>query len=393
MRPESELALEPANDGPRIRLNAGSVIVTAAKHGGHLYVQTKDVSVSVVGTVFLVNAEQAGSRVAVIQGEVQVQQGATSRKLAPGEQVASNPLMESHPVPEEIAWSRHAEEHLALLQRSAANATPELLFEAGTVKPDPEENPFAGFSCRGVDGVLTNGMAVRNPPEYPIAPPAPLGRCVGSASLRTLLSLTYDARGERIIVDNDSGQFYRIEAKAEFPSTTTKEQLLQMLRNFVIDRFKLRVHRKIEEGAGYILQVAKNGVKFKEASGEEDTSQFVVRGSPVALPKGGQTLPWVIKANLRMSSLVRFLSGVPTAGMPIIDKTDLPGIYDVNLTLNRIRGGSGEGGPRGGNSAPQDSFDPPVSKALEEQLGLQLTPNKKVPVEFIVVDHLEEPSN
>ena len=260
MRPESKLSLESASDGARIRLNAGSVIVSAAKQGaGHLYVQTKDVSVSVVGTVFLVNAEQAGSRVVVIQGEVQVRQGAASRKLAPGEQVASNPLMESHPLVEEIAWSREAEEHLALLQRSTANAAPERLqFEAATIKPDPERNPFAGFSCKGVDGVLPEGAALRNPPEYPVAPPAPLGRCVGSASL-TLLSLAYGVRGDHIVVDIDSASFYRIEAKAEDPSTTTKEQLLEMLRNFVIDRFKLKVHRKTEEGEGYILQVATSG--------------------------------------------------------------------------------------------------------------------------------------
>src|SRR5262249_6188643 len=219
-------------------------------------------------------------------------------------------------------------------------------------------------------------------------------------SLLTLVSLAYDVRGDHITgrvdptkrtADLDAASFYRIEAKTDDPSTVTKEQLLQMLRNFVIDRFKLKVHRKIEEGNGYILQVAKDGVKFKEASGEEDTAQFAVRGSPVALPNGQQKIPLVIKANLRMSSLVRFLSGLPTSGAPIVDKTDLPGIYEINLTLNRIRGGSGESGPRGGNSAPQDSYDPPVSKALENQLGLQLTPNSKIPVEWVVVDHIEEP--
>ena len=65
--------------------------------------QTKDVTVSVVGTVFLVNAKKANSRVAVIQNEVQVQDSAVLKKLAPGEQVATNPLMDSHPVMEEIA--------------------------------------------------------------------------------------------------------------------------------------------------------------------------------------------------------------------------------------------------------------------------------------------------
>jgi hypothetical protein len=82
--------------------------------------QTKDVTVSVVGTVFLVNAEEEGSQVAVIEGEVRVQHGAAERKLRPGEQVATGPSMEPQPVKEEISWSRNAEAHAVLLAQSSA---------------------------------------------------------------------------------------------------------------------------------------------------------------------------------------------------------------------------------------------------------------------------------
>jgi hypothetical protein len=67
-------------------LKNGSILVSAAKQrNGHFYVKTKDVTVSVVGTVFIVKAEQEGSRVAVIEGEVHVQKGATTERLSPGE--------------------------------------------------------------------------------------------------------------------------------------------------------------------------------------------------------------------------------------------------------------------------------------------------------------------
>jgi uncharacterized protein (TIGR03435 family) len=36
-------------------------------------------------------------------------------------------------------------------------------------------------------------------------------------------------------------------------------------------------------------------------------------------------------------------------------------------------------------------YDPPVAKALEDQLGLRLEP-AKVPVEAIVIDHAERPT-
>src|SRR5262245_2363219 len=120
MRSESELSLVRADDGVTIRLNTGGVIVNAAKqHNGSLYVQTKDVNVSVLGTVFFVAAEKEGSRVAVIEGEVRVKQGGTEKKLRPGEQVATNPLIPRLPVSEDISWSRQAETLLALLQQSA----------------------------------------------------------------------------------------------------------------------------------------------------------------------------------------------------------------------------------------------------------------------------------
>src|SRR5262249_53322674 len=121
MRAHAELRLESAQDGMRIRLNSGGVIVTAAKQRtGHLYVQTKDILVSVVGTVFLVNAEEEGSRVAVIQGEVRVQQGTSEKKLLPGDQVATSPRMVSVPMTQELSWSPNVLEHLALLQQSLA---------------------------------------------------------------------------------------------------------------------------------------------------------------------------------------------------------------------------------------------------------------------------------
>ena len=92
--PMVELSLNRAGDGLRIDLKRGNVMVTAAKqHHGHLYVQTRDCLVTVVGTVFAVKAEESGSRVAVFEGKVNVEHGNVSQTLLPGEQVATNPEM------------------------------------------------------------------------------------------------------------------------------------------------------------------------------------------------------------------------------------------------------------------------------------------------------------
>jgi hypothetical protein len=161
MRSDSELRLHRAdgNDGIGIRLLKGGIIINAAEQrSGRLYVETKDMTVSVVGTVFLVKAEEEGSRVAVIEGEVRVEQPSGARQLHPGDQVATSPSMVPVTVSEEISWSRNAEAHLALLQETLATArsqqTPER-FDVVSIKPFVA--PAPGPGVRGGGGGAFGG--------------------------------------------------------------------------------------------------------------------------------------------------------------------------------------------------------------------------------------------
>src|SRR5688572_19831158 len=100
MRARSELSLERAADGLDIRLRGGDIIVSAsARRDGHLYVHTRDMTVVVDSTVFLVNARADGSRVAVIDGEVRVRERETvEKRLRSGEEVATSPTIALRPV-------------------------------------------------------------------------------------------------------------------------------------------------------------------------------------------------------------------------------------------------------------------------------------------------------
>jgi hypothetical protein len=110
MAARSELSLGRARNGVKIRLGRGNVIVHAAKQrDGRLYVETSDSVISVVGTVFAVNAGVKGSRVTVIEGEVEVEFGETTESVLPGQQAYTNPEMGPVPLDLEIAWSRNAE--------------------------------------------------------------------------------------------------------------------------------------------------------------------------------------------------------------------------------------------------------------------------------------------
>jgi hypothetical protein len=110
MAARSELSLGRARDGVKVQLARGNVIVKAARQHGHLYVETDDCTVAVVGTAFSVSSGIKGSRVAVIEGKVRVSQDGNDQLVEPGQQVFTSPEMGEVPLAEVIGWSREAEE-------------------------------------------------------------------------------------------------------------------------------------------------------------------------------------------------------------------------------------------------------------------------------------------
>jgi len=176
MRAHSEMTVDRASDGIQIELKKGDIIVTAAdRREGHLSVRTKDMTVAVEGTVFLANAGQQGSRVGVIEGEVRVREGDVERRLRPGEQVATSPTIARRPLAEDIAWSRNADVHRAVLAsfqkgiadtagrleplnetaataQGGATAKASQVFEEASVRPCDPDNLPAGGGGRGGGG-------------------------------------------------------------------------------------------------------------------------------------------------------------------------------------------------------------------------------------------------
>lgn len=78
---------------------------------------------------------------------------------------------------------------------------------------------------------------------------------------------------------------------------------------------------------------------------------------------------------------------------PIVDQTGLTGRYDFHLMFATEGGGALSAVPDGGDltaAAPQASDpEPTLISAVESQLGLKLE-RKKLPVDFLVVDHAEK---
>ncbi len=121
MKDRSELYLTKNGQGTTIHLNRGNIVVEAAKQkDGKLFVESGDSLVSVVGTVFSVTNGTKGSRVSVIEGEVNLNHAGSDRVLRPGDQATTNPAIAMIPVKEEVAWSRKADHYAAVLSGLAS---------------------------------------------------------------------------------------------------------------------------------------------------------------------------------------------------------------------------------------------------------------------------------
>lgn len=394
MRVRTELSFDRVPDGLRILLRDGSILVYAAKQrSGHLYVKTKDVTVSVVGTVFLVKTEQQGSRVAVIEGEVRVQSGTMSERLLPGEQLATNSMLSARPVIEEVSWSSHAEEHFASLEQSpippvAVTREPRDTFEVASIR-SRAESPAPGSRLRPCPG----GNAFEMTQMFQLNP----GRVViRQLPLYYLIGLAYGQScptPDALVGGPDWTRTTLFYLEATIPSGTpsyTKQQLLsgnapllqRMLQNLLADRFKLVLKREVKETPGYHLVVRQEG-KLK-LSADQTPDQF-----PADLRRPGMiAIPSVSAPISRLATILQ-----QQMGRPVIDQTGLSGLYDVWLEFPEIAFPT-PGAPQQGKpwiDSLDDQIRDLLPSRLETTTGLKLEA-AKVPIEVMVIVSADMPS-
>ena len=97
---------------------------------------------------------------------------------------------------------------------------------------------------------------------------------------------------------------------------------------------------------------------------------------------------------VKTAELIRMLAAA--MGRPVLDRTGFTGEFDVQLSFTpdeSTMGLPGARGPRdvGGPQLATDPDRPTLFAALQEQLGLKLV-TAKGPVEVLVIDHVERPT-
>jgi len=170
-----------------------------------------------------------------------------------------------------------------------------------------------------------------------------------------------------------------------------------MIQAFLVDRFKLKLHRETKEVPGYALVLAKNGPTLHEAkpddtypNGLSDPSGKKIGAGTMRTGIGQLTVQ-----GLSMEVVARLLT--QQLGRTVVDKSGLTGKYDFILkwTPDASQPPLGRGvaaDQQGtGKTPPPKPSGPSIHTAIQEQLGLKLEP-QGVPIETLVIDHAEKPS-
>jgi uncharacterized protein (TIGR03435 family) len=203
---------------------------------------------------------------------------------------------------------------------------------------------------------------------------------LNAATLRQIIGLAYSIQRVRVFGGPDwlDSEFYDIIAKAENPNPSRAE-ILVMLQTLLADRFKLAVHREGKELTEHVLVVGKHGAKLKEASDDEKTGI-----APGITPAGVRQISF---SKMPLSGLVNLLAN--QLGSPVLDRTELKGLYDFKIDLAVASPGIQPADA--GN--PIQAAEPGVAlfDALNEQLGLLLQ-QKKANAKVLVIDHVQKAS-
>jgi uncharacterized protein (TIGR03435 family) len=266
---------------------------------------------------------------------------------------------------------------------TAAGAQTGPQFEVASVRPSPEQLP-----AQAAAGLQITQRQVR----------------FSYLSLKDYIGIAYSLPVHRISAP-DWVASTRFEIAATIPAGSTPEQLPEMMRALLAERFQLKTHRESREFSVYALEVAAGGAKLVRLEDE------VATDAPVTVASSGSSNGVVV--DLGQGSFFTFGNNrfeakkvtlgtfVDTLGRfvdrPVVDMTKLEGRYDVAFDI-----------------APEDympmmirsavnagiSLPAPALRMLDtatigsvpdalKKLGLSLQ-GRREPLEVLVVDSMEK---
>jgi uncharacterized protein (TIGR03435 family) len=180
-----------------------------------------------------------------------------------------------------------------------------------------------------------------------------------------------------------NSKHFNIVAKAPIPMGNLSRDLnyRTMLRNLLVDRFKMVTHYEDRVLDVYELVAAEPKLRRADPSSRTGCQANT----------GGWGTPTILACqNVTMAQFADEISRYSVVNprwRPIVDASGIQDAWDVTLTFGGRAAGARRGNAEGVASDPTGSVT--VWDAIEEQLGLKLKSAKR-PVPVFVIDHIEE---
>jgi uncharacterized protein (TIGR03435 family) len=252
---------------------------------------------------------------------------------------------------------------------------PPATFEVAVVKPSAPNEKHFNIGLNGGTINITHGS-----PE-------------------TLIAFAWDI-DKAMIADAPkwlSQDFYNVMGKAADTASPTGpptsaapdidvDDIKEMLRSLLADRFELAVHQEDRPFDSYTL-LATNP-KMKKADPANRASCRVVWGD-----EKDPSIEVLTCQNTTMRQFAQQLQS-PGSGYvksPVLDATHLDGAYDFTLRFNSLRDVQTRATPPSTDAAAASDPGGAISlfDAVDKQLGLKLEKQKR-PTPMLVIDHIEE---
>jgi uncharacterized protein (TIGR03435 family) len=238
---------------------------------------------------------------------------------------------------------------------------------------------------------------------------SPSGRIdLQSFPLKELMSIAWDDISTDLIVGPKFMETERFDVVAKAPSNVAItgvnidiDTLRAMLRELLIDRFKIKMHNEDQPVDTFVLQTNKRDPRLKKA---DPSARSVCKR-----PQSGQAnqntalAVGVVCTNTTMAQFVERIGQFAPAyfeGRPVVDATEIEGGWDFQLAwtgrgqvesavrnAQQAQQSSAGGGAAATPSDPNGSLT--VFEAIDKQLGLKMEKQKR-PMPVMMIDHIEQ---
>jgi uncharacterized protein (TIGR03435 family) len=245
------------------------------------------------------------------------------------------------------------------------------VFEVATIKLNKSGSRSSDSSTRNGRLIATN-ISLKSLMQYE-AYGVPGSRILGGP--KWLDTTRFDIKAKM-----DDSTLDRLQA---LPHNERRFEQQAMVQQLLTDRFKLAIHRETRDLPVYAIVVVKKDPKLPPAKTTSEGSHISSTGT-----RSGSQLT---AENVTLTQFADDLTArlFQELGRDVVDKTEIKGRFDVTIKWApnaETIGNQTDGLP------PPSGDSPAIFTAIQEQLGLKLEPTK-APIEVIVIDHAEMPSD